>query len=253
MRHILRRYRIPLSIICGFACVLLFALLLRSYRWNSTIQGVIGSERLQFTSEAGRLVFLIFPNAQSANFPSRSWTFSNNHQRGNWRGWRFETMRPSGFEIVVPHWFFILSFTAVPSALWFPWSKRFSIRTMLVMTAIVAVVLGLGVILTPVFQSDFQTEEIRFAPTQIHFRFMLPTNWSQFLTDMRTVEFFGFGWQGTRRELLVEVPYWFLVLVGVILSFVAWMRWPDRFSRRNVLIGTTVIALSVVLIIALNR
>ena len=43
----------------------------------------------------------------------------------------------------VPYWIPAIIFAAAPAALWIPWSKRFSLRTVLIATTLVAVVLGL--------------------------------------------------------------------------------------------------------------
>jgi hypothetical protein len=48
---------------------------------------------------------------------------------------------------IVPYWF-LLSITAMPGVLLLPWSRRFSLRTLLIVTTLVAIVLGLVVVST---------------------------------------------------------------------------------------------------------
>jgi hypothetical protein len=53
-------------------------------------------------------------------------------------------MRTSyGFGIFIPDWLVLAIFIALGTAPWIPWSKRFTLRTLLIATTLVAVVLGL--------------------------------------------------------------------------------------------------------------
>ena len=52
------------------------------------------------------------------------------------------------FGVSVPHWFPVVVFIALAAAPWLRWSKRFSLRTLLIAMTLVAVVLGLVVWLT---------------------------------------------------------------------------------------------------------
>ena len=47
--------------------------------------------------------------------------------------------------IDIPQWFPVLLFATLATAPWIRWSKRFSLRTLLIATTLVAVVLGLVV------------------------------------------------------------------------------------------------------------
>jgi hypothetical protein len=47
--------------------------------------------------------------------------------------------------INVPYWLPVLTVGMIVGGLWIPWSTRFSLRTLLIATAIVAVLLGLAV------------------------------------------------------------------------------------------------------------
>jgi hypothetical protein len=144
-RYKYHKLRIAVSTVFGILCILLIALWIRSLTWASTLQGVLGSERLQFTSEDGRLAVLIFPNIQSRNFPRRDWTITDgwsadtNHPQ--FQNWRLGKMRPKGVFAVVSWWFVVLILAMLAAAPWIRW--RFSIRTLLIVTTLVAVVLGL--------------------------------------------------------------------------------------------------------------
>jgi hypothetical protein len=47
------------------------------------------------------------------------------------------------FSFIAPYWFLILLTAAIAAAPWLRWPKRFSLRTLLIATTLVAVVLGL--------------------------------------------------------------------------------------------------------------
>ena len=63
--------------------------------------------------------------------------------------WYFKSDMKSRFgwwlHISVPHWFLTTIFAIAATAPWIRWSKRFSLRTLLLLTTLVAVVLGLVV------------------------------------------------------------------------------------------------------------
>ena len=50
---------------------------------------------------------------------------------------------PPEMGLAVPHWFCVLTTVALAVAPWFRWSKRFSLRTLLIATTLVAVALGM--------------------------------------------------------------------------------------------------------------
>jgi hypothetical protein len=53
--------------------------------------------------------------------------------------------QPDVLGVVFPHWYLVLCTIVVGSAPWLRWTKRFSLRTLLIATTLVAVVLGLVV------------------------------------------------------------------------------------------------------------
>ena len=47
--------------------------------------------------------------------------------------------------IWAPHWFLALLFAIFAAVPWIPWSRQFSLRTMLIVTAVISALLGLMV------------------------------------------------------------------------------------------------------------
>jgi hypothetical protein len=145
MPRFFRYFRIAFSATCLIAAVLLVVLWVRSYWWESTLQGTIGSERMQLTSEPGQISILVFPNVQSKNFPKRSWTLERHDiMRPDFIAWTFRKMKPKGILVCVPYWFPALITAAIASFAALPWSWRFSLRTLLIAMTLIAV--GLGII-----------------------------------------------------------------------------------------------------------
>jgi hypothetical protein len=147
-----RRARIALSVFCGVAFILIQLLLPRSLDWTdqwALPKSAAASGTLVLTSAQGLV-------AQYTNQPlptgltsvsMRDWNvkhgFAASHRQI--RDWIY----PGAF-IAVPYWF--LSLVVIVAAVlpwWRPtvpaWRPRFSLRTMLIATILVAVVLGLGV------------------------------------------------------------------------------------------------------------
>jgi hypothetical protein len=193
----------------------------------------------------------IFPNVQSGNFPRRDWTLTQNGLRVH-RGletsgpaWRFRAMLPSGVEVGAPHWLLVLLAAVIPAGIWFPWSKQFSLRNLMVFVTIVSAVFGVIVGLTTMSRNlEFEIQEVRFQHGQIQFRLNFPENWHQFLTEIRTVDYFGFCWQGYGPILLLAIPCWFVLLIGTGLTVAAWIRWKPRLGVRPLLIATMLIAIT---------
>jgi hypothetical protein len=58
---------------------------------------------------------------------------------------RFGYLHDSGPTVILPDWFLIIIFAALSAAAWLGWSNRFSLRTLLITTTLIAVLLGLVV------------------------------------------------------------------------------------------------------------
>ena len=140
-----RKLRIAWSVSCGLTTVLLIALWVRSYSsWDGIGGTVVYPRVIQVWSGGGRVVFSLFAANQ------RPWTIGHSTReevRKSSEG-RGVTPDPRHFGFTeygfkVPHWFIVLLF-AVSAVI--PWlhqlPSRFSLRTLLIATTLVAVVLG---------------------------------------------------------------------------------------------------------------
>jgi len=64
-------------------------------------------------------------------------------------------------------------------------------------------------------------------------------------------EFHSFGYSFSRSGTVdgVTYPHWFAILTFATLSVVPWIRWRTRFSIRALLIGTTLIAVALGIVV----
>jgi hypothetical protein len=135
----LKYLRIAVTALCLTACVLLVALWVRSYWW---VDAVYIAQTYSAASMRGQLYF------QPTTRYSGARRQSSDHQLGavytiSFRiGGQDDDVRIDG-RADFPVWMLTLFVTALTAVPWFPWSKRFSLRTLLIATTLVAVVLGL--------------------------------------------------------------------------------------------------------------
>lgn len=158
-----RRLRIAWSIAWGVVAVLLMVMWVRSYSWFDaaridpiykaySIGGQSGSGGLTldcvnsftpgfpqttFRYQCTRLDELkagLRQSGYSDPFPSRVW------------GYGFEARLSRNFiRVIVPYWFLALAAASGVALPWLPWHKlswRFSLRTLLIVTTLVGLVLG---------------------------------------------------------------------------------------------------------------
>jgi hypothetical protein len=59
--------------------------------------------------------------------------------------WEFSFDSINGWYLLLPHWFLALLCATLAAAPWMPWPDRFGLRTLLIATTLIAVVLGLVV------------------------------------------------------------------------------------------------------------
>ena len=156
-----RKLRIAWSVVCGIACVLLIVLWVRSYDgMNGRLFPWSRNRTLAIASLCGEVGIVCFPRMNyigiSPNekfdwekFPDYPYSRLNRTAlphftrryppyRANFHWFRIY----NNWYVGVPYWFLILSATLLGSASWIRWKKRFSLRTLLITTAVVAVVLG---------------------------------------------------------------------------------------------------------------
>jgi hypothetical protein len=164
-----RKLRIAWSVGCGIACVLLIVLWVRSYWRVEQISGTFGATVDQVTGKPGDkygIGFGVFYGCVGAEFLNRSdrtSTLPHRPIRFTSRStgdrtipilrkahppilgfqWRFV---PGGSTVYIPFWFLtsiVAIVAAISAAPWLRW--RFSLRSLLIATTLVAVALGLAV------------------------------------------------------------------------------------------------------------
>lgn len=142
-----RKLRITWSVVCGVACVLLVLLWLRSYSQLDWLQ--VGDSSIASTS--GRLLvndmFMMGgPPSSSRTMTQTEWTQKlSRHAFAEdrvviWRA-RHGALIPMGLGKSIPFWPLFVVAAALVVLPWLPW--RFSIRTLLIATTLVAAGLGL--------------------------------------------------------------------------------------------------------------
>ena len=149
MSRALRYLRIAFSATCLIACVLLIVLWVRSYWWADSVTNV-GNDLILHRggTEIGSFFFGWEDYKTTPKIPppdiTNGWEYqrydSNPHSGSP--AWMFTSNGDAGL-VRCPAWFVTLcamSFAIMP---WLPWSKRFSLRTLLIATTLVAMVLGL--------------------------------------------------------------------------------------------------------------
>jgi hypothetical protein len=154
MHHMLYYLRIAVTALSLTACVLLIALWVRSYNTRDHVIGRIAETRfLSFVSLEGVLNMLTSNLPDSPRSPYRErWQLGSTNLDA-WDKTEFVEVGVFGFYLAAlpsnksfivcaPHWFLILLSAALAAAPWVPWSKRFSLRTLLIATTLVAIGLG---------------------------------------------------------------------------------------------------------------
>jgi hypothetical protein len=147
-----RKLRIAWSVGCGIACVLLIVLWVRSY-WRTdsmTLWKASPSRFAYIQSVAGRLNFCKDvmspgePRFQTLPLDESSTGFIRALRRCENRFGFGEISDWSLSAVIVPYWFLVLASMAITAAPWITLIRfRFSLRTMLIATTLIAVVLGL--------------------------------------------------------------------------------------------------------------
>jgi hypothetical protein len=142
-----RKLRIAWSVFWGVACVLLIALWVRSYWWRDLWQTYIPPKAiLLLSSEEGQAVaHLEISDSAPGDYGLGLSSYDEPAYRAGWHGREFEFRwyrYPNGVEVFMPHWFIVTLAAALGTI---PWIRRFSLRTLLIATTLIAVVLGLAV------------------------------------------------------------------------------------------------------------
>jgi hypothetical protein len=146
-----RKLRIAWSVACAVACALLIVLWVRSFWWTDGIMHLNGMrEAVALSSQGGDLVF---EKSSSPYLPDdKGWSVESMVV-----GSEFSASPVSGFvwdydpdpdqlqlTVAVPDWFALLIIGTLVALPWIRYFKlRFSLRSLLFATTLVAVVLGL--------------------------------------------------------------------------------------------------------------
>jgi hypothetical protein len=139
-----RKLRIAFSATCLIACVLLIVLWVRSYWYAEVIRyPLLGKWDLSgIGTMRGALVIVVMTDARPAN-PKREYRLLPVRETMpiTWTPRRI----PSSYriEFLIPIWLIVLPLSTLSAAPWIRW--RFSLRTLLIATTLVAVVLGVVV------------------------------------------------------------------------------------------------------------
>jgi hypothetical protein len=137
----LKYLRIAVTALSLTACVLLIALWVRSYSRTDAIVGpIVGARRFIIHTRPDQLDVLVSnPSPVHGPIP---WKISSYMNRAR-RTWKFNSQQYA-IQLTIPMWLATLGSVTIAAISWIPWSKRFSVRTLLIATTLVAV--GLGVI-----------------------------------------------------------------------------------------------------------
>jgi len=152
-----RKLRIAWSVVWGLVAVLLIVLWVRSYWWADFLfYRATGSHGVASASSRGKVNFGIVEFADSDEAgewigSSRLYIYSVSTppqlSKSSW-GIGTDNGPPREWALLMPHWFPVLILGIVATA---PWVRQlrwqFSLRTLLIATTLVAVVLGLIVLL----------------------------------------------------------------------------------------------------------
>src|SRR5688572_3927162 len=144
--RITRALRITTSAVFGVLCALLIGLSVRSYWVQDVVWGWLPiSGYLQLNSSTGHVKMIANGEQQEPVWRYRS--RAPDPPRHNWY-WNLDRASRFGWwlDITVPLWFPALLTAALSAALWIRWSRRFSLSTLLIVTTLIALVLGAVVI-----------------------------------------------------------------------------------------------------------
>jgi hypothetical protein len=139
MRRSLKYLRIAMTALSLTACVLLIALWVRSYHRCEYLYHGKGQHLTIFGSNAGSAYLLRKPLPQLRPRLNRSWKYNDTAVDRTMNSYQ----RASGeIFIRVPYMALIALFMTAACSCWIRWSRRFSLRTLLIATTLVAVALA---------------------------------------------------------------------------------------------------------------
>ena len=136
-----RKLRIAWSVGCGVACLLLIGLWVRSYWSNDHLRGTVpvAGDLLVFDSTCGVVELDVILKVKETK-----WKWGSRAPRKPRYQWfyRYYPSTISWHHMAAPHWFLVLITGLIAVVPWFRWSKRFSLRTLLIGMTVAAIGLG---------------------------------------------------------------------------------------------------------------
>jgi hypothetical protein len=147
-----RKLRIAWSVFWGLAAVFLIVLCVRSYFIRDTAWLPTSKISVEMNSLCGRVV-LVFP-VDAYMLGNQFKTFHAKINRGDTSRFQNSILRIVVIrqlnltEIGIPFWCLILACVALVAAPWLQYQRKFSLRTLVIFTTLVAVGLGLMVWVT---------------------------------------------------------------------------------------------------------
>jgi hypothetical protein len=159
----LRHLRIAVTALSLTACLQLIALWVRSYgRREHIAVRASNTVALSAVSLQGQIIFVGDIQPVDRRPGLIAWTAETEQVTGwnlRWLGepierakWGVGIQRLSlgivGVSVQLPHWLLLLVLSTIAAAPWIHWSKRFSLRTLLIAMTLVAVVLGIVALLS---------------------------------------------------------------------------------------------------------
>ena len=137
MRCFLRYLRIALSVVCGLVCVLLVALWVRSFVVCDSLSINSGH---RIASLGGALFFdgnFVISGGKLTATQRRLFGYEIQCVSLDWK----KVRQGAGSGPCVPYWIVVLAASTLSTPFWVRW--RFSLRTLLIATTLVAAVMGL--------------------------------------------------------------------------------------------------------------
>jgi ABC-type maltose transport system permease subunit len=134
-----RKLRIVWSIGCGIICLLLIVLWVRSY-WLEDI--FIAQQSSQsYAGIDSSNARIIVGTTSEVGLPLWAWVVEPNRHPVKYVPWFEVSYRTNSCEIYTPTWLLVILTASVAAVPWKRW--RFTLRTLLIATTLIAVVLGL--------------------------------------------------------------------------------------------------------------
>ena len=138
-----RKLRMAFSVGCGIVCVLLIMLWVRSYWRLDLINRNSNSNSSTVRADAG-LITLSHSQGRSPLLDDNGWKYIADNASWGMQYWQFDWAWNTRIILVrIPIWVLALAVAMLARAPWIRWSKRFTIRTLLIATTLVALVLGI--------------------------------------------------------------------------------------------------------------